>query len=100
MFHSSCVYMKDKTKRTFQIQYVIQVQRVGNTFCFIFLPSFPLDPWGEHHAKIDTGPIRDPCWVQPPSIDPSTPAGEERSCQLQRVIALSIKPGLPKGHLF
>eukprot|EP00064_Thunnus_orientalis_P001685 superscaffoldBa00000117_g1688 len=41
---------------------------------------------GEHHARINTGPIRDPYWVWLLSIDLPTPVGEET---LQALLAVA-----------
>lgn len=49
----------------------------GEQFFLFFYSFFPLDPWGEHHARINTGSIRDPYWVWLLSIDPPTLVREE-----------------------
>ena len=43
-------------------------------FSFFSCSLFPLDPWGEHYARINAGPIRDPYRVWLLSIDLPPPA--------------------------
>lgn len=72
----SFVSVKGTTKWTPLSQCVIQICGAGSTFSLFFQQSFPLDPCGEHNTRINTGPIRDPCWVWLPSIDLPIPVSE------------------------